>query len=49
VDQESLNYLRRTGRPAELVELVERYTKEQGLFRTDATPTPSLPTPSALI
>jgi aconitate hydratase len=40
VDQESLNYLRRTGRPAELVELVERYTKEQGLFRTDATPDP---------
>ncbi|MCL4300554.1 MAG: aconitate hydratase AcnA [Anaerolineae bacterium] len=41
VDQESLNYLRRTGRPAELVELVERYTKEQGLFRTDATPDPT--------
>ncbi len=35
MDAESLNYLRRTGRPAELVELVERYTKEQGLFRTD--------------
>jgi len=34
-DAESLNYLRRSGRPAELVELVERYTKEQGLFRTD--------------
>ncbi len=40
VDAESLNYMRRTGRPAELVELVERYTKEQGLFRTDATPEP---------
>lgn len=40
VDHESLNYLRRTGRPAQLVELVERYTKEQGLFRTDATPDP---------
>lgn len=39
-DAESLNYLRRTGRPAELVEMVERYTKEQGLFRTDATPAP---------
>ncbi len=35
MDAESLNYLRRTGRPDELVELVERYTKEQGLFRTD--------------
>ncbi|MBN1219925.1 MAG: aconitate hydratase AcnA [Anaerolineae bacterium] len=39
-DAESLNYLRRTGRPAELVELVERYTKEQGLFRTDTMPDP---------
>jgi aconitate hydratase len=34
-DAETLNYLRRTGRPAELVALVERYTKEQDLFRTD--------------
>jgi aconitate hydratase len=40
VDAESLNYMRRTGRPAQLVEMVERYTKEQGLFRTDATPEP---------
>ena len=40
VDAESLNYLRRTGRPAELVDLVERYSKEQGLFRTDDTPNP---------
>ena len=39
-DAESLNYLRRTGRPPELVELVERYTKEQGLFRVDAMPDP---------
>ncbi len=35
VDDETLNYLRHTGRSAELVDLVERYTKEQGLFRTD--------------
>jgi aconitate hydratase len=35
VDHETLNYLRRTGRDAKQVELVERYTKEQGLFRTD--------------
>lgn len=40
VDQETLKYLRNTGRPAQLVDLVERYTKEQGLFRTDATPDP---------
>jgi len=41
VDDETLNYLRNTGRPAELVDLVERYTKEQGLFRTDETPDPA--------
>ena len=29
-----------TGRSAELVNLVERYSKEQGLFRTDETPDP---------
>src|SRR3954469_11962385 len=41
VDSESLNYLRATGRSKEQVELVERYCKEQGLFRTDATPAPT--------
>jgi aconitate hydratase len=35
VDAETLNYLRQTGRPDELVDLVEKYTKAQGLFRTD--------------
>ncbi len=40
VDDETLRYLRATGRSAELVDLVERYCKEQGLFRTDATPDP---------
>ena len=40
VDDETLTYMRNTGRPADLVDLVERYTKEQGLFRTDATPDP---------
>jgi aconitate hydratase len=40
VDAETLRYLRRTGRPAELVTLVERYTKAQGLFRSDDTPDP---------
>jgi aconitate hydratase len=40
VDSEALNYLRFTGRPPELVARVEAYCKEQGLFRTDATPDP---------
>ena len=40
VDDETLNYMRNTGRPTELVDLVERYTREQGLFRTDTTPDP---------
>jgi aconitate hydratase len=40
VDSETLSYLRFTNRPKELVDLVEAYTKEQGLFRTDATPDP---------
>jgi aconitase A len=38
VDAETLNYLRFSGRPTELVELVEAYTKEQGLFHTAQTP-----------
>ena len=40
VDEETLDYLRFTNRAADLVALVEAYTKEQGLFRTDATPDP---------
>jgi aconitate hydratase len=40
VDDETLRYLRRTGRPEAVVERVERYCKEQGLFRTDETPDP---------
>ncbi len=39
-DAETLAYLRFTGRPEALVQLVEAYTKEQGLFRTDDTPAP---------
>jgi aconitate hydratase len=34
VDVETLRYLKQTGRPAELIELVEAYYKEQGLFHT---------------
>ncbi len=41
VDAETLAFLARTGRTDEEVELVERYTKEQGLFRTDDSPTPN--------
>jgi aconitate hydratase len=40
VDRETLRYLRMTGREAELVDLVDRYTKAQGLFRTDDAPDP---------
>src|SRR5215210_4058949 len=40
VDEETLKYLRGTGRDEELVELVEAYSKEQGLWRTDETPEP---------
>ncbi|MBX3433602.1 MAG: aconitate hydratase AcnA [Pirellulales bacterium] len=41
VDDETLRYLRRTGRTEAEVQLVERYCKEQNLFRTDATPAPT--------
>jgi aconitate hydratase len=40
VDDETLKYLRLTGRPEAHVKLVEAYTKEQGLFRTDSTSDP---------
>jgi aconitate hydratase len=40
VDEETLAYLRRTGRDEALIELVERYCKAQGLFRTDDMPDP---------
>ncbi|MDE2749908.1 MAG: aconitate hydratase AcnA [Chloroflexota bacterium] len=35
VDDEVLSYLRRTGRDDELINLVEAYCKEQGLYRHD--------------
>ncbi len=40
VDSETLAYLRFTARSEDQVKLVEAYTKEQGLFRTDQTPDP---------
>ena len=40
VDAETLRFLHQTGRTEEEVDRVERYTKEQGIFRTDQTPDP---------
>ena len=40
VDDETLNYLRATGRPEAVVKRVEAYHKAQGMFRTDDTPDP---------
>ncbi len=36
IDDETLRYLRHTGRPAATIELVEAYAKEQGLFHDPA-------------
>lgn len=41
VDGETLRYLKLSGRDPGLIDLVERYTKEQGLFRDDATAIPA--------
>ena len=38
VDEETLRYLRLSGRSEEQVQLVEAYCKEQGLFHTVNTP-----------
>jgi aconitate hydratase len=38
VDAETLRYLEQTGRPSELVALVEAYYKEQGMFHDANTP-----------
>src|SRR4030095_9993426 len=40
IDDETLRYLQLTGRDLELIKLVETYAKEQGMFRTDASPDP---------
>ncbi len=40
IDDETLRYMRLTGRDPHLVNLVETYAKEQGMYRTDATPDP---------
>lgn len=41
VDDETLFYLRSTGRSDEQVELVEKYYKAQGMYRTADTPDPA--------
>ncbi|MFL5489488.1 MAG: aconitate hydratase AcnA, partial [Gemmatimonadaceae bacterium] len=40
IDAETINYLRFTGRDEAQVQLVEAYTKAQGIFRTDESPDP---------
>src|SRR3981081_3804512 len=40
VDQQTLRYLETTGRDRQLIDLVERYTREQGMFRTDQSAPP---------
>ena len=40
VDQQTLRYLETTGRDRALIDLVERYSRAQGMFRTDESPTP---------
>ena len=44
VDDETLRYMERTGRSAEQVELVEKYFKAQGMFRTSDSPDPQFTT-----
>lgn len=38
VDAETLQFMKRTGRTKDEIDLVERYCKEQGLFRLDGAP-----------
>ena len=40
IDAKTLDYLRLSNRPAELVALVEAYSKAQGLFLTESSPDP---------
>ncbi|MEW4571186.1 aconitate hydratase [Tautonia sp. JC769] len=40
IDAETLRYLELSGRPGELIRLVEAYSKEQGMFRTAGAPEP---------
>ena len=40
IDDETLRYMTLTGRDPHLIKLVETYAKEQGMFRSDASPDP---------
>ena len=40
VDVNTLQYIRQTGRPDDLIDLVERYLKEQGMFHSENSPEP---------
>ncbi len=40
IDDQTLSYLRLTARSDDRIDLVERYAKAQGMFRTDQTPDP---------
>ncbi len=41
VDRQTLRYLEQTGRSREVIDRVERYTKAQGMFRSDGGQTPT--------
>ena len=41
IDDQTLTYLRLTNRAEDHIDLVERYAKEQGIFRTDETKAPA--------
>jgi aconitate hydratase len=41
IDSETLRYLEFTGRPTELIELVDAYAREQGLFHTEDSEEPT--------
>src|SRR5213592_3777248 len=41
VDKETLRYLEFTGRPTELIELVDAYAREQGIFHTEDSEEPT--------
>jgi aconitate hydratase len=40
VDAETLRYLDLTGRPTEIIELVDAYAREQGMFHDESSPDP---------
>lgn len=41
IDARTLEYLRASGRDAEHIDLIERYAREQGMFRTDESEIPT--------